>query len=295
MIDADIIDLEAETCEAFARMLAYPPPEPGEWLTQCRKRLAARDTEAAEALDSFMDFLEESTPGERNETYSRAFDLNALFHPYIGYHLFGETYKRSRFMVRLKAHYGKHDFTPERELPDHLAVVLRFLPRCHHGDFLDELVRLGLVPTLGSMLGDEEALPDAVDGPPDNPTSPSMGTMNSPTSEVSAGKTPANGSSPGPAGMGQRVGTGVPTSQDGEEPPGEQSSAIPGRSRGQNGPGAGGGQLSGMGTAFCQGSCTTLKGVPQMETERSEEQREEEKENTPYRGVLEALHLLLQE
>jgi len=295
MSDTEVVTLEADTCEAFARMLSYPPPEPGDWLSQCRKRVAARDAEAVEALDSFLDFLEESTSGERNETYSRAFDLNALFHPYIGYHLFGETYKRSRFMVRLKAHYGKHDFTPERELPDHLAVVLRFLPRCDHGDFLDELVRLGLVPTLGSMLGDEEALPDVVEGPPDNPSSPGRGAMNSPTSEGSAGETPANESSPGPAGMGQRVGTGGLSSDAGTDSSEGQSAAIPGRSRGENGPEAGGGQLSGMGTAFCQTSCTALKGVPQMETERSEEQREEEKENTPYRGVLEALHLLLQE
>lgn len=293
--NAETPNLEANTCEAFARMLGYPPPEPGEWLTQCRERVAARDEEAAEALDSFVDFLEDSTPGERNETYSRAFDLNALFHPYIGYHLFGETYKRSRFMVRLKAHYGKHDFAPEGELPDHLAVVLRFLPRCDHDDFLDELVRLGLLPTLGSMLGDEDALPDAVEGPPDNPMSQNMGIKNSPMSGVNGGETPANGASPGPAGMGQRVGTGAPSAQNGEEPPGEQSSAIPGRSRGENGPGVGGGQLSGMGTAFCQTSCTALKGVPQMETERSEEQREEEKENTPYRGVLEALYLLLRD
>jgi len=295
MSDTEVIKLEADTCEAFARMLAYPPPEPGEWLTQCRERVAVRDTEAAEALDPFVDFLEKSTPGERNETYSRAFDLNALFHPYIGYHLFGETYKRSRFMVRLKQHYAEHDFVPERELPDHLAVVLRFLPRCDHADFLVELVRLGLVPTLGSMLGDEEALPDAVEGPPDHPMSRGMGTMNSPTSEPNAGGGSGNGASPGPAGMGQRVGTGVHSSANGEKASGEQSSTIPGRSRGQNGPGAGGGQLSGMGTAFCQTSCTALKGVPQMETERSEEQREEEKENTPYRGVLEALYLLLRD
>lgn len=280
MTDADILDLEADTLLAFGRMLAYPPPEPGPWLTRCRERIAARNAEAAEQLDPFIAFLEGSTPGERNETYSRAFDLNALFHPYIGYHLFGETYKRSRFMVRLKGHYREHGFTPERELPDHLAVVLRFLPTCDHAEFWDELIRFGVVPTLGSMLGDEDALPDGVPGPSGSPSDVSSSAGPASMDVHSDDRSNGEASSPGPAGVGMRVGeggTGVPRSTPSPKPQPRQFVGM------------------GSGTAFCQTGCTKLKGVSEMETERSDEQREEEKQDSPYRAVLESLYLLMQD
>ena len=56
--------------------------------------------QAATLLGVFRDFAEEHPLGKLQEVYSGFFDLNSICHPYIGYQLFGENYKRSVFMCR---------------------------------------------------------------------------------------------------------------------------------------------------------------------------------------------------
>jgi nitrate reductase delta subunit len=45
----------------------------------------------------------------------------------VGFHLFGESYKRGAFMAKLNGEYRARHFSAESELPDHLCVMLRYL------------------------------------------------------------------------------------------------------------------------------------------------------------------------
>jgi nitrate reductase delta subunit len=69
-------------------------------------------------------------------------------YPYIGYQLFGETYKRGEFLALLNARYREAGFVVEGELPDHLSVILRYLSRTWDA----ALVQEGVVPALTKML-----------------------------------------------------------------------------------------------------------------------------------------------
>jgi nitrate reductase delta subunit len=63
------------------------------------------------------------------------------------------------FMVKLKERYRFYDFSPGNELPDHLAVMLRFLARLEEGEESGELVRACIIPSLEKMIrgfGDRE-------------------------------------------------------------------------------------------------------------------------------------------
>jgi nitrate reductase delta subunit len=71
----------------------------------------------------------------------------------VGFHLFGEGYKRRVFLAGLSAMYSSRGFSAGRELPDHIAVVLRFLAGPAAGEEARILMEDGLTPALSKMIG----------------------------------------------------------------------------------------------------------------------------------------------
>lgn len=144
----------------FADILDYPAAGVAAKAAQCAALLDRLAPEAAELLHEFRSFAEDTPPGELEEIYSGFFDLNPVCHPYVGYQLFGENYKRSAFLLGLKERYRSEGFDADAtELPDRLSIVLRFVAH-RGGDDAGELVRAGLLPALRRMT----AKPEAGDG-----------------------------------------------------------------------------------------------------------------------------------
>jgi nitrate reductase delta subunit len=148
----------------FADLLDYPDSVPTEALRGCRELVASIDPASVPLLDDFQTYLLPATTGSLQEMYTRTFDLEATWHPYVGYHLFGETYQRSVFLVALKEHYERFGFCEETELPDHLPVVLRFLSICDDQSLADEIVLEGLLPMLVKISAGQDR-DDADDAP----------------------------------------------------------------------------------------------------------------------------------
>lgn len=139
--------------ERFAELLDYPGPGLLEAVRECETLVAKAAPEAAALLCEFRAFVQAAPLGRVQEVYSGTFDLDAAYHPYVGYHLFGETYKRSVFMLELRARYRAQGFVVDRELPDHLAVLLRFVARYPDTSLAGEIIREALLPGLDRMTG----------------------------------------------------------------------------------------------------------------------------------------------
>lgn len=141
----------------FAELLDYPRASLAEAARECQSLVSLRNAEATALLDEFR-ALAETTPVERmQEVYSVTFDLDASCHPYVGYYLFGETYKRSVFLLGLKERFKPHGFTaPENELPDHLVVLLRFLAVCGDTGIVGDIVEEALLPALARMVKESD-------------------------------------------------------------------------------------------------------------------------------------------
>ncbi len=140
----------------FAELLEYPRNVPVDVAHRCRELVASVDPGAAPLIEEFEVFLGETDTGSLQEVYTQTFDLEATWHPYVGYHLFGETYQRSVFLVALKERYERFGFADDTELPDHLPVVLRFLSICDEQSMADEVVVEGLLPMLVKMSESKE-------------------------------------------------------------------------------------------------------------------------------------------
>ncbi len=91
------------------------------------------------------------------ELYTKTFDLTAATTLHIGYHLFGETPKRSAFLVRLEEAFESDGFSSGNELADHLCVLLRFFNVASDPEFVAPLVDECVLPVLQTM---EKALPE---------------------------------------------------------------------------------------------------------------------------------------
>jgi nitrate reductase delta subunit len=136
----------------FADLLEYPQSSLTESVRECEALVSPGNPEAATLLHGFRSFVEDAPLGQVQELYTRTFDLDATYHPYVGHHLFGESYKRSAFMVGLKERYKAYDFVVEGELPDHLAVMLRYLSICEDDSQVAEIVRDAMTPALERMV-----------------------------------------------------------------------------------------------------------------------------------------------
>lgn len=143
----------------FAALLDYPDESLPRIARECEILLAARHErheEAGSLLGAFRALVETAPLGQMQELYTGTFDLDATCHPYVGYHLFGESYQRSALLLGLKERYRARDFTTGNELPDHLAVMLRFLAVCQDTSLTIELCRDAILPALRRMMGEHE-------------------------------------------------------------------------------------------------------------------------------------------
>jgi nitrate reductase delta subunit len=141
--------------ELFADLLAYPTPATLGQARECLQQLQEAPPGAASALENFYCALQTRSLEQLEELYTITFDMQPVCYPYVGYQLFGESYKRGAFMAQLNEAYHARGYSAGQELPDHLSVVLHFLglePVDREGGFCHALVTEGLTPALGKML-----------------------------------------------------------------------------------------------------------------------------------------------
>ena len=144
---------ESGTLEMFARLLEYPRGEEAGIAAKGASDLAGMHPEAASLLGGVRAFLAETPHARAEEIFTATFDLQATCAPYVGFHLFGEGYKRRVFLAGLSGMYYSRGFSAGRELPDHIAVVLRFLAKSGADGQTREILQDGLIPALSKMIG----------------------------------------------------------------------------------------------------------------------------------------------
>lgn len=112
----------------LGELLEYPTAELPAKARDCRAMLAAQWPEASSLIADFAALAEDTPLSHMEELYTTAFDLAPQCSPYAGYQLAGEDdAKRTALMVRLQDLYRSEGYSTDGELPDHAAVLLRFL------------------------------------------------------------------------------------------------------------------------------------------------------------------------
>lgn len=141
--------------QSFADLLAYPTPSIFHQAQACLEQLQEAHPESASAMENACRILERLSLEQLEELYTVTFDMQPVCYPYVGYQLFGESYKRGAFMAQLNEAYHACDYSAGQELPDHLSVILHFLGlgvTNRQSDFYQALRNEGLIPALEKMV-----------------------------------------------------------------------------------------------------------------------------------------------
>jgi nitrate reductase delta subunit len=106
---------------------AFCYPVPGR-LERLEGELSGQDSKAArEAVAAFIWKIAKLSLSEWEELYTRTWDLNPLAAPYVGYQIWGDGPRRSRFLSEMNRALVREGIDPGSELPDHLIPTLRYL------------------------------------------------------------------------------------------------------------------------------------------------------------------------
>ena len=136
---------------SLANLLDYPTEDTEVQVAVCA--LAAQND--ANLLSSIRNFraTTKSLPlTDLQELYTRTFDLNPVCALEIGYHLFGENYKRGEFLANLHETEAPFNLGQEHQLPDYLPVLLRLLTKLNDEELRQSLISECMLPALTKML-----------------------------------------------------------------------------------------------------------------------------------------------
>ena len=156
----------AHVLNLLAEVLDYPRADLRTKAAALAEALQDRDAAGAGALGRFERYVAARSHAEMEELYTRSFDMNVGNPLYVGYHLYGDTYKRGEMMSALQGAYARHALE-DSELPDHLCRILRWLAcrpdAAECGPILNDYV-LPAVRKVADSFGDEDNVYNMVIG-----------------------------------------------------------------------------------------------------------------------------------
>jgi len=118
--------------------------------------LSNRYPDASKELEAFLELLPKDIY-KLQELYTKSFEVQPVTSLEIGYLLYGDDYTRGEVMVHLNKEHKKVQNELGTELADHLANVLRLLPKMQDEHLVDELVTLMIAPAVEVMLKEYSA------------------------------------------------------------------------------------------------------------------------------------------
>ena len=134
---------------ALAGLLQYPGEGSGQAIVRARLELSGNGNGS---FERFAGPFLSLAPEAREELYTGTFDITPACVAYVSIHLFGEeNFKRGEFMAALNARYASAGFDPGGELPDHLAILVRFAAGIEVEE-RRELTEFCLLGPLGKMI-----------------------------------------------------------------------------------------------------------------------------------------------
>lgn len=138
--------------ENLADLLDYPVADWQSRCDECKELLTAESGSFVSQFSLFASETERLSLNELQELYTRTFDLSPVCALDIGYHLFGENYKRGVFLANLRETEAPFDLGQEHQLPDYLPVLLRLLTKLDDEDLRSALIVDCMIPALEKML-----------------------------------------------------------------------------------------------------------------------------------------------
>ncbi len=142
--------IEEDIYWLFSRVLSYPGDDYRETVETCLQRLGEYP-QAAESFRPFAEHVRTAETTQLEELFTATFDLNDKRPLEVGWHLYGEEYKRGQFLVKMRSLLREYEVEESTELPDHLSHCLQLLPKMEFED-AEAFAQNYLLPGLEQIL-----------------------------------------------------------------------------------------------------------------------------------------------
>jgi nitrate reductase delta subunit len=109
----------------LANLFRYPDQEYRHNLKAVGEAMAGEKYE--ENFKIFLSFAADCEFSELEELFTRTFDMNPPTCLEVGWHLYGEDYKRGEFLVKMRQALAQYNLAESVELPDHMSHCLKLL------------------------------------------------------------------------------------------------------------------------------------------------------------------------
>ena len=136
----------------LADLLEYPGEAWNARVEWCKQWVIAQEPTIAVPLIEFRRKVRTLSIEKLQELYTQTFDLNPVCTLDIGYHLFGENYKRGELLARLRETEASYEVGQANQLPDHLPVLLRLLVKLDDDELRAALIAELMIPALEKMI-----------------------------------------------------------------------------------------------------------------------------------------------
>lgn len=130
----------------LSNILFYPGTDYKNHVQSCYEELKKFE-KLRSVFEVFNNYASLAAQSELEENFTYTFDMNPSYCLDIGWHLFGEDYKRGEFLVTMRGLMRRLNVTDTNELPDHIHHVLQVVNRMEENElesFLDEFLRPSL-------------------------------------------------------------------------------------------------------------------------------------------------------
>lgn len=136
-----------------SRILFYPGSDYKFHVQLCLKELQESE-EFKTIFEIFNTYVSQASQSELEENFTYTFDMNPSHCLDIGWHLFGEDYKRGEFLVTMRQLMRQFNVEDTNELPDHIFHVLQVSNKMdieESKSFLNEFLNPALTKILENM------------------------------------------------------------------------------------------------------------------------------------------------
>ena len=135
----------------LSRLFDYPDESYPSLLTNVIQELSVKYPDAASELEAYSNLLPKDIH-RLQELYTKSFEVQAVTSLEIGYLLYGDDYTRGEVMVHLNKEHREVGNELGTELSDHIANVLRLLPKMKDDVVINDLVTMMVAPSVEVMM-----------------------------------------------------------------------------------------------------------------------------------------------
>lgn len=138
----------------LSELFRYPDAEYLNKINACQALMERDYPEAALQLNVFTKYMNNATEDQREEIYTKTFDVQPICYLDLGYVIFGEDYKRGAFLLHMQGEQQRINNDCGSDLPDNICNVFTLLSKSDDEAFIDELAVEIIIPAVKKILAE---------------------------------------------------------------------------------------------------------------------------------------------